>query len=529
MQSRIFEVSLPSELTLHILYTMLRKIRIWLAAICFTGVTLLFLDFTGTIHAWLGWLAKIQLLPALLALNFGVVAAMVLLTLVLGRVYCSVICPLGVMQDIMAWCGRKAKKNRYKYSPAKTWLRVTMLVLFVAAMVAGFTSAAALIAPYSAYGRIAQNLFAPVWQAGNNLLAYAAERMDSYAFYPVDVWIKGIGTFAVAVATFAVLWVLAWRNGRTWCNTICPVGTVLGFISKWSLLRPVIDTSKCNGCGKCARNCKSACIDSKRHEIDYTRCVVCMDCLGKCKQGAIIFEPRHVTRAIERAERIAAERAAAGDSEPAGKDGMTRRKFLSLTALLTVAAAAKAQEKTVDGGLAIIEDKKIPDRKTPVLPAGAQSLRHFSQHCTGCQLCVSVCPNGVLRPSQRMDSLMQPEMSFERGYCRPECTRCSEVCPTGAIRRTDRADKSSTQTGHAVWVRENCVPLTAGDSCGNCSRHCPSGAITMVSSDPESTLAPLIPAVNTELCIGCGACENLCPARPFSAIYVEGHEVHRTI
>ena len=509
---------------------MLRKIRIWLAAICFIGVTLLFLDFTGTAHAWLGWMAKIQLLPAVLALNFGVVAALVLLTLVMGRIYCSVICPLGVMQDIMAWCGRKAKKNRYKYSPAKNVLRAVMLVLFVVAMVAGFTSAAALIAPYSAYGRIAQNLFAPLWQAGNNLLAYAAERADSYTFYSTDVWIRSGVTFAVAAATFAVLWVLAWRNGRTWCNTVCPVGTVLGFLSKWSLLRPVIDTSKCNGCGKCARNCKAACIDSKNHTIDYTRCVVCMDCIKKCKQGAIIFEPRHVTRAIERAESIAAALDAGGsDSPTAAEEGMTRRKFLSLTAMMAVTAAVKAQEKTVDGGLAAIEEKKIPARKTPVVPAGAGSLRHFSQHCTGCQLCVASCPNGVLRPSQRIESLMQPEMSFERGYCRPECTRCSEVCPTGAIRRTDRAEKSSTQTGHAVWVRENCVPLTNGDSCGNCARHCPSGAITMVSSDPANENAPQIPAVNTEQCIGCGACENLCPARPFPAIYVEGHEVHRTI
>ena len=508
---------------------MLRKIRIWLAAICFIGVTLLFLDFTGTVHAWLGWMAKIQLLPALLAMNAAVVIALVVLTLLLGRIYCSVICPLGVMQDIMAWCGRKAKKNRYAYSPAKNVLRAVMLVLFVVAMVAGFVSAAALIAPYSAYGRIAQNLFAPVWQAGNNLLAYFAERADSYAFYTTDVWIRSGATFAVAAVTFAVLWVLAWRNGRTWCNTVCPVGTVLGFLSKWSLFRPVIDTQKCNGCGKCARNCKAACIDSKHHEIDYTRCVVCMDCIGQCKQGAIIFEPRHVTRAIERAESIAAGREAAGGSDEAPAEGMTRRKFLSLTALMAVTAAAKAQEKTVDGGLAAIEEKKIPHRNTPLVPAGAKSLRHFSQHCTGCQLCVSACPNGVLRPSQRIESLMQPEMSFERGYCRPECTRCSEVCPTGAIRRTDRAEKSSTQTGHAVWVRDNCVPLTNGDSCGNCARHCPSGAITMVSSDPANENAPQIPAVNTEQCIGCGACENLCPARPFAAIYVEGHEVHRTI
>ena len=124
---------------------------------------------------------------------------------------------------------------------------------------------------------------------------------------------------------------------------------------------------------------------------------------------------------------------------------------------------------------------------------------------------------------------MQPESSYERGYCRPECTKCSEVCPAGAIQKITPAEKSSIQIGHAVWVAQNCVPLTDGVACGNCARHCPAGAITMVSSDPAVPGAPQIPAVNTERCIGCGACENLCPARPFSAIYVEGHERHREI
>lgn len=93
--------------------------------------------------------------------------------------------------------------------------------------------------------------------------------------------------FAVAVGTVIVLFILAWRGGRTYCNTICPVGTVLGFLSRYSYFKPVIDTSKCNGCGLCARNCKSSCINPKAHEIDYSRCVACMDCLGKCRQGAI--------------------------------------------------------------------------------------------------------------------------------------------------------------------------------------------------------------------------------------------------
>ena len=126
-------------------------------------------------------------------------------------------------------------------------------------------------------------------------------------------------------------------------------------------------------------------------------------------------------------------------------------------------------------------------------------------------------------------TLMQPEMSYERGYCRPECTRCSEACPAGAIVRISAAEKSSTQIGHAVWLRANCLPLTDGVKCGNCARHCPAGAIAMVRSAAADPASPEIPSVDAERCIGCGACENLCPARPFSAIYVEGHERHRII
>lgn len=220
---------------------MLRKIRITAAAIFFTLVTLLFLDFTGTLHAWIGWTAKVQILPAILALNFGIVAALVVLTLLFGRIYCSVVCPLGVMQDIFSWAGGRRKKNRFRYHPAKSSVRWIMLVVFIVTLALGFGSLALLIAPYSAYGRIAQNILAPIWGLGNNLLAYIAERVDSYAFYSTDVWIRSIGTFTVAVITLIALAVWSWRKGRRYCNTICPVGTVLGAISRISLFRPVIE------------------------------------------------------------------------------------------------------------------------------------------------------------------------------------------------------------------------------------------------------------------------------------------------
>ncbi|NPD82187.1 4Fe-4S dicluster domain-containing protein [Prevotella sp. PINT] len=494
---------------------MLRKIRITLAMIFFIGITLLFLDFTGVTHTWLGWMAKIQFLPAVLALNLGVIVALVALTLLLGRVYCSVICPLGVMQDIFGWMGKKQKKNRYSYSPAKNILRYTMLIVMLASIILGIGSIVALLAPYSSYGRIAQNLLSPIWGYGNNLLAELAARYESYAFYPVDVWIRSGITFGIAMATIVALGIMAWRNGRTYCNTICPVGTVLGFLSKYSLFKPVIDVTKCNSCGLCARNCKAACINSKNHTIDYSRCVACMDCIGKCHKNAISYSRRKVNTDKQ--------------LDTTGSVGPSRRNFLTTTFAIGTTAILHAEEKTVDGGLAVITDKKIPERKTPIVPPGAISLRHLTNHCTGCQLCVAACPNGVLRPSSDLDTLMQPRSSYERGYCRPECTKCSEVCPAGAIIKLDRAEKSSVQIGHAVWVKDNCVPLTDGVECGNCARHCPVGAIQMVPSDKDNPDSPKVPVVNDERCIGCGACENLCPARPFSAIYVEGHENHRII
>lgn len=472
---------------------MLRKIRIALAAVMFLAVTSLFVVRTEAVYDWFAWAAKLQFLPAVLALNVAVVLAVVLLTLIVGRLYCSVICPLGVLQDIISWLsglrGRK-HRNRFAYTPEHRWLRYGVLAVFVVCLVAGLGSVAALIAPYSSYGRIASNVF--------------ALRVLSWP------------TFAVALTTLILIAVLAWRGGRTYCNTLCPVGTVLGFFSRFALLRPVINADRCKNCSLCARQCKGSCIDYKNHRVDTSRCVACMDCLGACKHGALSF----TTKKADKKDSSAA-------TEKAGQQPDTaRRAFLVGTATVAAASVVEAQEKKVDGGLAVIVDKQRPERATPITPPGSWSAREFARHCTACQLCVSACPNDVLRPSCSLETLMQPEMSYEQGYCRPECTRCSEVCPAGAIRPISLEQKSSTRIGHAVWVKKNCVPLTDGVSCGNCARHCPTGAIQMVNLDSDDEFSPMIPAVNTERCIGCGACENLCPARPFSAIYVEGHTVH---
>lgn len=550
---------------------MLRKIRITLAAICFVAVTLLFLDFTGTLHLWFGWLAKIQFLPAVLALNFVVIAILLVLTLLFGRIYCSVICPLGIFQDCVSNLSsrRKGKKARFSYSKEIKWLRYGVLVLFVIALVAGLNALVALLAPYSAYGRMVQSLLAPVWQWGNNLLAWIAERQDSYAFVTKDVWLKSLPTLIVAAVTFVVVVVLAWRNGRTYCNTICPVGTTLSFFSRFAMFRPVIDKSKCKSCHACERKCKAACIDVDNHKIDYSRCVDCFDCIDSCRLGALKYRfawgrevgsgstgaktPQNApvgSKMTSDESKNGQNRSSAAPTpvaEPVVRQGSPtieatdngRRAFLVggaaviggslLSSIPMRAEEEEIKDKKRDGGFAEVLPKKAPNRKTSITPFGSESVEKFYKHCTACQLCVTVCPNNVLRPSSRLEHLMQPEMSFEKGYCRPECVKCSEVCPAGAILKITPEEKTEWKVGTAGVDYDLCVVNRDGVSCGNCAHHCPVGAIRMVRKNPDDEKSPRIPSVNEEKCIGCGACENLCPSRPISAITVNGYSVHHNV
>lgn len=495
---------------------MLKRLRKILATISFVLMTLLFLDFSGALHAWFGWMAKLQLVPAILASSFVILIAIVIVTLLFGRIYCSIICPLGIYQDGIAHLAEKRKKNRYSFKRRKKYSYYIGLIFFLL-IAFGFTGVAIFIEPYSIFGRFASNLFAPVYRLINNVLAYFAERWDSYAFYTVDVYIKSLPMFIIAIAYFLIITVLALVNGRWYCNNICPVGAVLGCLSKFSLFKPHFDDEKCVNCSLCEKNCRCSAIDTKKHEIDYSKCVTCFNCVNKCNKGAMKYGYHRYFKVTE-------------DPKVIGDEGKTSRKtFIAAIATLAAASTLKAQEKVVDGGLATITKKKAPKREVPVKPAGSLSLDNFTSRCTSCQLCVQSCPNDVLRASSELDTFMQPEMSFERGYCRPSCTTCSEVCPAGAISKITREEKTSIQIGHAVWIGQNCVALHDGVECGNCARHCPTGAITMMPYDAEDPASPKIPIINEERCIGCGACEHVCPTRPFSAIFVEGNLIHRSI
>ena len=469
---------------------MLRKIRITLAVIMILLITLLFVgvghgisyELDHGIDQWTGWAAKIQFIPALLSMPFVITAIIIAITLIFGRIYCSVICPLGIMQDIYSWLGGKFKKNRFSYVKEHKWLRYTICAIFVVCLIFGFVPVTTLLEPYGNYGRIVTSFY-----------------------------MRNITLSIIAWVVMLILGVLAFLYGRAYCNSICPVGTILSFFSRFSAFRVQFDKDKCKQCGLCEKNCKSRAIDVKNGKIDHSRCVLCFDCTDQCKFDAMHYKG---WKPVPKAETAA--------SEP----NQGRRSFLVGAALATGTAVMAQAEMKVDGGLAVITEKQAPKRATPITPPGSVSARHIQQYCVACQLCISACPNHVLRPSTDLMHFMQPTMSFETGYCRPECTRCSQVCPTGAIKPITKEEKTVIHAGHAVWVKDNCVVLTDGVTCGNCARHCPTEAIQMVEYDHNGQTV-MIPSVDENKCIGCGACENLCPSRPFSAIYVEGHVMHR--
>lgn len=482
---------------------MLRKLRIIISVLTFALITFFFLDFAEILPNEFHVFAHIQLVPAIISFSIGILAFWIVATLLFGRVYCSGICPMGVFQDVVGRISHafKSKKNRrFKYRRARNILRWSVVAGCAVTFLLGFSFILGSLDPYSAYGRMIVNVFRPVYLAGNNLLESLFTSFGNYTFYRMEVYIQNIFSLIIGITTFLLIGFLAWKYGRLWCNTFCPVGTLLGFLSKYSFFRVRIDADKCNSCGLCVTKCKASCIDSTSHTVDNSRCVTCFNCLDSCKQKALSYSrPKKKTEETDESKR---RFVAAG---------------VSTAAIIPTTVKAQIDEVTGKKGYKV---------KHAIAPPGAISHEHLLKHCTSCHLCVSKCPSNVLKPAfleYGLGGIMQPMVYFEKGFCNFDCTVCGDVCPNGAITQLTKDEKHLTQMGYVVFIRKHCIVRTEGTSCGACSEHCPTQAITMV---PYKDGGLTIPKVNVDICVGCGGCEFICPSQP-KAVRIEGNPVQK--
>ncbi|MBN1340065.1 MAG: 4Fe-4S binding protein [Bacteroidales bacterium] len=492
----------------------LRMVRIVFSLLTLVIFSFLFIDFSATFSSgWINGITYLQLVPSLLKFlnllafsSLGFIAVLIL-SFLFGRVYCSFLCPLGALQDVFFFFSKRMyrKKKRMKYSRPHNTLRYGLLLAAAVPLFFGTALVLSLLDPYSVFGKIFSNLVRPVYYALNNFGALLSETTGNYWLFREPYKGSPLPATLFSGALLALVFILVWKKGRLYCNTVCPAGTFLGIVSRASLFRIRINRGLCTGCGICSSVCKAECIDPASRRIDYSRCVVCFDCLQVCPHDGVGFtaSPLKIpdSRVTEETE--------------------ARRSFLK-TGLALPAALFLFLRK---GVASVPVEGKIPVvKKFPVCPPGSFSIARFTERCTACYLCVSACPTRVLQPSfleYGWAGFMLPFMDYKTSFCNFECTLCGEICPTGAILPLESGIKKLTQLGKAHFIKENCIVYTDEKDCGACSEHCPTKAVNMVHYKSNLT----IPEVNEDICIGCGACEYACPTVPKS-IYVDGNEVH---
>jgi ferredoxin-type protein NapF len=520
----------------------LKLSRAALAIAVLALATAAFVDFRGSVPTRLGHaLASVQFVPAALALATGAsatlaAAAILVATLAIGRIYCSVLCPLGLLQDAVArlagWLRRKPLLLRFA-RPA-TWVRQLFLWSTVAGIAAGWSGLTlALLDPYSIFGRIGSMLFRPLVTVVNNWLVGPANAAGIDALYRVPPQWAAVGALALPAALALLIAILAASRGRLYCNSICPVGTLLGLLSARSAWRLEIDRALCRKCGDCLRVCKAQCIDLRTATIDHSRCVACYNCIGACDELGIHHRFKWRPEGGHRKPETGCQQPAAPAtpatvvknlaSQTTPPPDASRRAFITGTAAALTAAAGASVAAAV--GLADKSPPTLPVASGPVCPPGSGGVARFLDRCTACQLCVSACPTHVLQPAflhYGWSGVMKPRLDFNLSFCNFECHRCAEVCPDGAILPMDLAEKKRTRLGLAHIDYEKCVVKANGTDCAACSEHCPTQA---VSTEPYGNNLRL-PRMHDELCIGCGACEYACPVRPTRAITVKADSVH---
>lgn len=495
----------------------LKHIRTVFSAFVLLLFAFLFIDFRGILpEKAFGPILYLQFVPSLLKFFIAGVAAatgfivVIVLTLLTGRTYCSFLCPLGIFQDAISRIGGLVKRRfrKYGYKKPYTILRYFILVLTAGILLLGGVYVLTILDPYSTFGRFMTYFAQPVVLLLNNLLASLLGEFDIYTIYRVDIRPYELAVYIIPSAFLLLIGFLAFRYGRLYCNTVCPVGTLLGLLSKFSLFRVRFEEEKCTRCGRCSMACKSSCIDFLNKHIDLSRCVNCFNCIDSCKENGMSY-------GLVRLKRKSIEKETTDAS---------RRNFIT-GSLIMIAGGSQIVRAQTTTPTPTKDSTVKEDRLYPVSPPGSIGLASFTSRCTACTLCVTSCPTHVIQPSVNeygFAGIMQPRMDFHSGFCNYDCIRCTEVCPTGAIMPLMMEAKQLTQIGKAVFIKDNCIVETEKTACGACSEHCPTKACHMVPFEGRL----LIPEVKDDICVGCGACEYACPTKPYKAIFVDGNPIH---
>jgi len=486
----------------------LKVLRIAVSLLFFS----LFIMFYFSVFSGMAMAAELlgatQLIPAFIkfaaggfiAAGAGVLVVLAL-TFVFGRVYCSFICPFGVLQDIFIFFRYKfAKRRVFRLQKNKKVLRYTVAAVVIIAALAGIMVPLNLTEPFSNFGRITAEVIKPAAAFINNTIAGALENFRIYAVKRTAMHIPDPAAAIYTVLFLILIFFLALGKGRMYCNTVCPAGALLGLAAKVSLFKIRPRQENCVSCGMCAGVCKAGCIDTKAKKVDNETCVSCFNCVAACRKTGIEYSFQR----------------------PGLKENTEKREFIKKTIAVSAAALVSALPKPLRAGSTeVIKENPI------VTPPGSKSYAHFNKRCTACHLCVSACPTKVIKPSffeHGIEHLLQPRLDFDDSYCLYDCVICSEVCPTGAIKKVTKQEKRVIQIGIAVFRKKNCVVYEKETDCGLCNEYCPTKAASLIPYKDGL----LIPEVIESICIGCGACEKVCPAVPNKAIYVEGSPVHGT-
>ncbi|MBO5296235.1 MAG: 4Fe-4S binding protein [Candidatus Homeothermus sp.] len=314
--------------------TGLRRWRIVISVAIFVMVTLLWVEYSELFLRPLGWVSHIQMFPVAVGLSVSMIAFWLLVAVLFGRVYCSTVCPVGTWLDIVGHVGKKSRKGPardYRYSPPLTRWRYISLGVFVVSMVAGITIIPVVMEPYTMYSRFVINVMKPVWGWINNELAALGNSTGWWDMYYVGHIEASIAAVILSIVTFIGISIPAWFYGRTFCNSICPVGTVLGIASSRSIWHIDIDTDLCTNCRKCEYACKASCINLNDHVIDSSRCVNCFDCIDVCPDDAIFYRPTSKQLSLPMMQRllppkVSAPSASASTPVTGMTDTMTKKK-----------------------------------------------------------------------------------------------------------------------------------------------------------------------------------------------------------